>query len=166
MDVSPSELRELVMDREGWRAVIHGVSKSQTRLSSWTELNLLCWQLVLTGCQLGALCQISYTCPLHKAWNFYDCLKKVVSPFLGQLISCSCCLVLSHVLTLCDPMACSLPGFSVHGILLARILEWVAISSSGTSSPTQGLNLCLLHWQEDSLPLSYPGSPRIHLQDC
>ena len=33
MDVSLSELRELVMDREAWRAVIHGVTKSQTRLS-------------------------------------------------------------------------------------------------------------------------------------
>jgi len=39
MDVSLSELRELVMDREAWRAVIHGVTKSQTRLSEWTELN-------------------------------------------------------------------------------------------------------------------------------
>ena len=39
MDVSLSELRELVMDREGWRAVIHGVAKSQTWLSDWTELN-------------------------------------------------------------------------------------------------------------------------------
>ena len=38
MDVSVSELREFVMDREAWRAVIHGVSKSWTRLSSWTEL--------------------------------------------------------------------------------------------------------------------------------
>ena len=34
MDVSLSELRELVMDREAWRAVIHGVSKSQTQLSN------------------------------------------------------------------------------------------------------------------------------------
>ena len=39
MDVSLSELQELVMDRETWRAVIHGVAKSQTRLSDWTELN-------------------------------------------------------------------------------------------------------------------------------
>ena len=38
MDVSLSELREMVMDREAWRAVIHGVAKSRTRLSNWTEL--------------------------------------------------------------------------------------------------------------------------------
>ena len=37
--LSLSELREMVMDREAWRAAIHGVTKSQTRLSDWTELN-------------------------------------------------------------------------------------------------------------------------------
>ena len=39
MDLSLGELRVLVMDREAWRAVIHGVTESQTRLSNWTELN-------------------------------------------------------------------------------------------------------------------------------
>ena len=38
MDVSLGELRELVMDREAWRAVIHGVTRSQTRLSDWSDL--------------------------------------------------------------------------------------------------------------------------------
>ena len=41
MDVSLSEFRVLVMDREAWRAVIHGVAKSRTWLSDWTELNWL-----------------------------------------------------------------------------------------------------------------------------
>ena len=41
IDVSLSELQELVMDREAWRVAIHGVTKSQTWLSNWTELN--CW---------------------------------------------------------------------------------------------------------------------------
>ena len=42
MDMNLSELREMVMDSEAWRAVIHGVAKSRTRLSDWTELNRCC----------------------------------------------------------------------------------------------------------------------------
>ena len=62
---------------------------------------------------------------------------------------------------LCDPMVCSPPGSSFHGIFQARILEWVAISSSRGIFPTQGSNPRLLHWQADSLPVSHLGSPGI-----
>ena len=46
------------------------------------------------------------------------------------------CLVIQLCLTLCDPMNCSLPGSSVHGILQTRILEWVVMPfSRGSSQP-------------------------------
>ena len=61
--------------------------------------------------------------------------------------------------TLCNSMDCSLPGFSVHGILQARILEWVAIPfSRGSSQPR------IESWspvlQEDSLLSEPPGNPK------
>ena len=59
-------------------------------------------------------------------------------------------------LTLCNPLDYSLPGSSVQGIVQARILEWVAMSSSrGSFQPRDHIHisLCLLQWQVGSLPL-------------
>ena len=47
MDMSLGELRELVMDRESWRAVIHGVANSRTRLSDWTELRAILSEFIV-----------------------------------------------------------------------------------------------------------------------
>ena len=60
-------------------------------------------------------------------------------------------------LTLYDPVDCSPPGSSVHGVSQASILEWVAISFLQVIVPTQGWNPGLLPWQADSLLLSHLG---------
>ena len=73
--------------------------------------------------------------------------------------------------TLSDPMDCSLPGSSIHGIFQARVLEWVAIAFSAIAVEhglncskacgvflDQGSNLYLLRWQADSLALNHQGS--------
>ena len=71
------------------------------------------------------------------------------------------CYVASVMSDSCDLMDCSLPGSSVHGILQAKILEWVLSPPPGIF-PTQGLNpglLYALQWQAGSLTLEPPGMP-------
>ena len=60
---------------------------------------------------------------------------------------------------LCSPIDRSLPGFSIHGIFQARVLEWVAISFSRGIFLTQGSNPGLLHCRQMLYPLSHQGSP-------
>ena len=77
----------------------------------------------------------------------YRCEEKNVKILVTQLC-----------LTLCDPMGCSLTGSSVHGILQARILEWVAIPySRGSFQPRDQTQSSAL--QTDSLPSEPPGKP-------
>ena len=62
--------------------------------------------------------------------------------------------------TVCDPMCCSPPGSSVHGILQARILEWVAIPFS-RGSPDPGVKPGSPALQADSLPSEPQGSLKV-----
>ena len=108
MDVSLSEVQEFVMDREAWRAAIHGVTKSQTRLSDWTELN---WHL-----DNG-----------DKEENY--CEQKM------RLVRIELLLFNFQVMyNSCDPMDCRPSESFVHGVSQARILEWVTICFSRGSS--------------------------------
>ena len=120
------------MDRGAWRATVHGVAKSRTRLSDSHTHTCICTQLWLWDLSSSDGVEI---CPHPRA----------------------------RVLN-CDSMDCSPPGFSIHGILQARILEWVACCPLG-DLPNPGIEpsiLCLLHWQVGSSPLVPPGKPHPH----
>ena len=95
------------MDRGAWWATVHGVTKSRTQLSDFT----------LTHCVPGPELVLSYE---GLTLNVLNVEVKVAQ---------SC-------LTLSDPMDCSLPGSSIHGIIQARVLEWGAIAFSKTSIVT------------------------------
>ena len=75
---------------------------------------------------------------------------------------CYCCLVPKSCLTLWDPVDCSPPASSVHGISQARILKRVAFPSPG-NLPDPGMEPASPALQADSLPLSHWGSPQIIL---
>ena len=72
---------------------------------------------------------------------------------------CVCVLVIQSCLTLCDSMDCSPPGSSVHRILQASILEWVAIPFSGKLPDSGTETGCPTFWG-DFLPSRPPGKPQ------
>ena len=109
-------------------------SQSQTRLSDWIDTDRW-YHIVFVFLWLISLFSIT-------ASKSYILLQngEILFFFMVELYSIVCmCMymcVLSHFscVQLCDPMVCSLPGSSVHGILQARMPKWVAISTSRVSS--------------------------------
>ena len=96
------------------------------------------------GCHL--LCVLTWQ-EERELWSLPLLLRTLVATSCSHL-NLESMLVAQLCLTLCDPMDCSPPGFSVHRILQARILEWVVISFSRGIFPIQEQNPSLLHSRE------------------
>ena len=90
---------------------------------------------------------------LGSDWNLGSSRLSLLSLLLSEVTqSCS---------TLCDPMDCSLPGSSVHGILQARVLEWVA---SPGDLPNPGIEPRSPALRADALPSEPPGKPILYIK--
>ena len=109
---------------------------------------------------------VAISIPFMVVWFTHTAIAEETTGFLRQNSICQFCVCAQSCPTVHDPLDCSPPGFSVHGIFQARILEWVVISSSRIF-PTQGSNSCLLrllHWQVDSLTAAPPGKPNVNFK--
>ena len=128
---------ELQAAWEGWAMVRSGTGKGAvgvTQVMGSSGSAVLQRQEVLREGTEGLGGPLSNPCPISTlpAWSLWGggCF----------LVFTSEVLVAQSCPTLCDSIHCSSPGFPVHGILQARVLEWVAISSSRGIFPTQGSN--------------------------
>ena len=134
-------------DKETWRAEIHGVAKSRTRLSDWTELKKKKKRKVLFP---SHVCLGHILIPLHGGRHIPKRTSQVdfYRNWNQELKHLCCCLVIQSSLTLWEPMDCRPPGSFVHGILQARMLGWVAIFfSRGSSRPRdEACVSCIARW--------------------
>ena len=129
---------------------------SQIRFSLSWEVRNLFYTLYSSNFECFSPINAVFYSRLFNSFLFCCSTNAVLYFILFNSIGFCCCLATESCLTLWDPMDCSPPGSSIHGLLQATVLEWVAISSSrGSSWPTDGTQvscvcrqiLCLLNYE-------------------
>ena len=121
-----------------------------------------------SGTQWGSIYGCCYYCHYHQTWIWdpypfqWSCSVWLISPW-NEIYDVNPkwkvevkVLVSQFFLTLCDSVDCGPPGFSIHGIFQARILEWVTISGD---LPDPGIKLRSPALEADSLPSEPPEKP-------
>ena len=135
--------------------VVMPCSRGSSQPRDWTQVSCIADRFFTTepSGKLGFLA---------RPWQKGIALK--VDPYFSWTLHATMRPSFQSCLTLCDPMDCSPPGCSVHGILQARILEWVAIPFSRGSFLTQRSNPGVLHCRQILYSLSHQGSLYFHFQ--